>query len=203
MLRTAALALALALPSAASAQEVPFDPRPMCIDWAAVGTVKSTGWEHVDIEGDMLGHGWFSYRMRVTRPIWRARGGTINFRMFAHTYHVQWRPSLILQGKDMHGNWRHVGWARVIKGPDGRAFIPISWPREPEYSRSDWRPEGYERFLKPVRYVDDLGGEPMQPGDGAPGYSEVENGRLVALKGLFLEDLPALLASIPANACRR
>lgn len=201
--RAAAVAFALVLPCAAVAQEPPLDPRPLCIDWAGVGTVKSTGWKAVDIEGDMLGNGWFHYRMRVIRPLWQARRGGVDFQLFAHTYHQRWRPSIVFRGKAGSGAWQYVGWQPVINGADGRSFIPISSPRNPEYSRYEWRPEGYERFLKPVRYLEPLTGEPYRPDDAEPGYTEVRDGRRITLKGLYLDDLPEMLAAIPADACRR
>jgi hypothetical protein len=199
-MRAAALAFALVLPFAADAQQSP-DLRPRCVDWAAVGSLDSVGYRHIDNPDDILGHGWFDYRMRVTRPVWQAkRDRDVPVSMYGHAQRIIYPPTLVFRSKSADGQWQYVGMARVFTGRNG-SFIAI---RGPLYlTDRDWRPDGFERFVRPIHIVEDYGHNPFGPEDAEPGYSEVRGGQRILLKGIFLRDLPALLATIPADACRR
>jgi hypothetical protein len=58
-----------------------------CDDVVVIGRLKNGEFEHVEIDGDILGHGWISARLRVQRVVRGPRvKGVVPVRYFAHTY---------------------------------------------------------------------------------------------------------------------
>jgi hypothetical protein len=58
-----------------------------CNDLVVIGRVENGTFQHVDIDGDILGHGWATAKLKVRRVI---RGpnlpSVLPVRYFAHTY---------------------------------------------------------------------------------------------------------------------
>src|SRR6186997_401489 len=91
-MKVAHLAMGLALvaaTSAESARRVGEAGRVTyrCGDLVVIGRFKNLDYEHVEIEDDILGHGWITARVRVRRVLsGRAEGRLVPVRYFAHTY---------------------------------------------------------------------------------------------------------------------
>lgn len=60
-----------------------------CGDLVVIGRFENLDYEPtVEIEGDLIGHGWFTARVRVRRVVaGRAEGRVVAVRYFAHTYY--------------------------------------------------------------------------------------------------------------------
>jgi len=68
-----------------------------CSDIVVVGRVTNGAFQHVEIENDLLGHGWISATLSVRKVV---RGGPISsvlpVRYFAHTYMRQDRDFMLV-----------------------------------------------------------------------------------------------------------
>jgi hypothetical protein len=84
------LAIALVAGSCATTSPVANQDRSLsfgCDDLVVVGRVKNGDYHHVEIEDDILGHGWISGTLRVRRTIrGTAVPRAVPVRYFAHTY---------------------------------------------------------------------------------------------------------------------
>lgn len=58
-----------------------------CSDTVVIGRVENGKYEHVEIENDLLGHGWISAMLRVQKVVRGKRvSPVLQVRYFAHTY---------------------------------------------------------------------------------------------------------------------
>jgi len=78
----------------ATSQRPPQMPAPAqlvsyrCNDLVVVGRFENLNYEHIDIEGDILGHGWMNARIKVSQVLaGRTERGEIRVRYFGHTYY--------------------------------------------------------------------------------------------------------------------
>ncbi|MEA3040568.1 MAG: hypothetical protein QOC65_57 [Sphingomonadales bacterium] len=89
-MRTAFLLAGLAFGAAAAASPAELEeaPEPLsyrCGDLVVVGRVETLAYEDVEIENDLIGHGWFTARVAVRRVLaGRRRGRTLTVEYFAH-----------------------------------------------------------------------------------------------------------------------
>ena len=209
-------ALGLPVPAVAQAQQeigvkdgeaVP-NLRP-CIDFIARGNTRATGeYQHVAIEDDMLGHGYHFARFRRADNIVGRGRRTFRFRVFSHA-----TPRLLTQRDGViftRANGREqsfVDWAWVWTDSRGRDFIPImAWP-DPEHRASGWEPAAIRSFVKPVAYQMP---QPFWDRDGLDPeeFDEpdlfVRHGKQAHVRfGLYLSDLPALMAAAKGESCWR
>jgi hypothetical protein len=83
------MALAVAVPAPAAAEPVkePALVTYHCGDLVMAGRLQNLGYEGVDIEGDIIGHGWVTARVRVRRVLYgRTKRRSVPVRYFSHTY---------------------------------------------------------------------------------------------------------------------
>jgi integration host factor subunit beta len=63
-------------------------------DVYVVGTIENISYQHEEIPDDMLGHGWFTARLHISRTVsGKAPSSVITVRYFAHTY-MGWKDFL-------------------------------------------------------------------------------------------------------------
>lgn len=78
-----------------------------CDDVAVVGRLQNGDFEHVEIEGDILGHGWFFAHLKVREVV---KGGVfsdqIPIRYFEHTYLREDRDFMFVLREAEDGEFR-------------------------------------------------------------------------------------------------
>jgi hypothetical protein len=75
--------MAMALCIASTAQASPQQTK----DLIVIGRLENLFFEHVDIEGDLLGHGWITANLRVAHVVQgKERRRLLKVRYFGHTY---------------------------------------------------------------------------------------------------------------------
>lgn len=87
----------------AAGQEASLDDRTLpfgCSDTVVVGRVENGEFEHVEIENDLLGHGWISATLKVRRVVRGERvPPVLPVRYFAHTYMREDRDFMFVLGR--------------------------------------------------------------------------------------------------------
>lgn len=171
------------LATALTANDPP-DLRPRCIDWVAWGEMTQDGYTDISGPNDMLGHGYYSYRVIDGHSLWRADDVvSVQFTSFGHTAYPFPAPGVIMRGKRGDGSWDDFPIVMpAARDIDGRWFLLIPQKYAPEPAQ-DWRPQRYKRFVRV--------------------FSGVAGRHIIAVRGILLADLPKLFASAPKDACQR
>jgi len=112
--------------SAAGAIQSSERPQPMsfgCNDLVIVGRIRSLSFEHVEIENDLLGHGWISARVRIRRILrGHERARTVPVRYFAHTYLRDDRDFLLALVRHEGEGYQIRNW-HMLEGP---SLLPLA-----------------------------------------------------------------------------
>lgn len=85
-----------------------------CDDIVVIGRLQNGDYEHVEIENDLLGHGWISAKLSVRRIVkGEAPSLIIPVTYFAHTYMREDRDFMFVLSKDGNGT-HHVEAAQLM-----------------------------------------------------------------------------------------
>ena len=91
----------------ATGQEASLEDRTLpfgCSDTVVVGRVENGAYEHVEIENDLLGHGWISATLKVQKVVRGERvPPVLPVRYFAHTNMRQDRDFMLVLGRTSAG----------------------------------------------------------------------------------------------------
>jgi integration host factor subunit beta len=87
-----ALALCFGLVAATAASALPTPGSEgasyKCKELVVIGRLKNLGYEHVEMENDLIGHGWMTARVKVRQVLTgRVRERLVPVRYFGHTYY--------------------------------------------------------------------------------------------------------------------
>lgn len=99
----------------------------------------------------------------------------------------------------------------VVRDRRGRFIIPLEAPiASEELSPEGWLPASYESYLRPVRYrsrdawwLSEQYLDDDYLAETPPGWHIRRDGRVVALRGLYLSDLPTMMAQEASATCAR
>jgi hypothetical protein len=214
-MRSSLIAIALtALPITAHAQEPAETPR--CFDVAVVARlVRETPEPIPDLGPDVIVIRWPWVLEFETEDVVIGRVDRRRLRVTAsmHTnFNQQIDHFLLLLRRDPdRGYIAEDIIVNVVRDRRGRFIIPFDGPVEEEGLRPEaWLPANYESYLRPVRYrnldawwlseqyVDD-----ESLAETPPGWHTWRDGRVVALRGLYLSDLPSMMAQEAGALCER
>jgi hypothetical protein len=86
-----------------------------CNDLVVVGRLGEQDYQHVDIEDDILGHGWVTADVKINDILFgTAKSGRLPVRYFAHTYMREDRDFVLVLRPAEHGRYL-VRSARLLK----------------------------------------------------------------------------------------
>ena len=102
----ATIVLGAAAPASAHARTDDVTVTYQCSDLVVIGRFQNLEYEHVDLEDDILGHGWVTARVTVRRVLaGRPEARVVPVRYFAHSYFRRDRDfMLVIQRAGTAGN---------------------------------------------------------------------------------------------------
>lgn len=108
------MAVALWAP-AVEARQRPAEVEYGCNDLVVVGRLGRQDYQHVEIENDLLGHGWVTAYVKINDVLFgHARARKLSIRYFAHTYMREDRDFVFVLRPTENG--RHlIGSARLLE----------------------------------------------------------------------------------------
>lgn len=212
-MRSLIIAMLLACtPLTAMAQET--TEAPPCFDAVAVGTVvRQTPGPIPDVGPDAIVIRWpweleFQVEQIVYGPPDEAR-----LRVW-ESMHAGFNPRiayflLFLRRDPVDGYFAEYIVTDVIRDVRGRFIIPFERPVEDEAFESGyWLPENYETYLRPISYRNEDAWLLASPyldeeelAQTPPGWHTRHLDHVVALRGLYVDDLRAMLAAMPGALC--
>ena len=203
------------LPRDSQAHQVTPD-LPPCIDLVLLGRLRSLGEpEFIQLPDDLLGHSIYNYEIAVDRAIVGSIDGQMfTFSRLGHALQRSDREDAVLFFRRVEdGRLRFADAGTAVRDRHGRLFLPLLAPPDREFRGASWLPIGFERFMRPVDYVEasmaragynqEILGV-LREG-GRSGYIKLRDGRFVVLNGIYLDDIPEMLGSADEgeNRCSR
>ncbi len=204
------LAAPLVAPSLASAQ----DEAPSCFDVALVARVVDYDPRPLpDLGRDVIVMRWpWDLTLEIEQVLLGSeRRERVRAAVSLHTQFNDDVEHLLFFLKRTDGGYVATEFtAGIIEDRRGRFMTPVEAPLDvEEVYPATWIPADYENLLRPVRYrardaywLDDI---QWQLEDGYPaveGWSEIRGDSLVALRGIFLDDLADRLGGQPGALCK-
>lgn len=212
------VALALFLPLAwtlrAHAHDAPETPR--CFDAAVVARlVRETPGPTPDRGLDVFVMRWPWVLEFETEEVVIGRVGRGRLSVTAHM-HINFNRRidhfLLFLRRDSDGAYVAEDIVvNVVRDRRNRFVVPFDGPVAPDglWPRG-WVPEKYQSYLRPVHYrrrdawwLSDGYVDRDYPAETQSGWHEWRDGRAVALRGLYMSDLPSMMAQATGAICQR